>query len=706
MSNSSIRDSFFDLWSNRLPAEEAEKLRSVIASDPTLQKEYAEDAVLFESLSSLKAESVVVPNAFASKVREQIDQGGFTLVLWRKVMEALRSARTYRYGTAIATAALAVFIFRTASENHFTAYDLKDTGAITSGEKIHGSGQQEIHPAQPQEVAPPAPPKSIPVAPQKSESLDPGMLRKKLNEGVAAKGDAYQDRIQQFSGVRADTEIAAAPAGAIGGAFPLQAFEAYAPQAESREQYGQYEENPRMSVQTEPVSTFSIDVDTGSYSNIRRFLRMGQLPPKNAVRIEELVNYFPYSYTAEGDKPFSVQYEIAPSPLSKGRYLLKVGLKAQPASQDRSKGWNLVFLVDTSGSMSDLNKLPLVKQSLKLLADSMRSEDKIALVTYAGSAGVVLPSTSGAEKEKIKAAIDGLGSAGSTNGSAGIELAYAQAEGNRIEGSVNRVILATDGDFNVGISNFNDLISMIERKRKSGITLTTLGFGTGNYQEQSMEQLANKGNGNYFYIDSFQEARKVLSSELTQTMEVVAKDVKLQIEFNPAQVREHRLIGFDNRMLKKEDFVNDRIDAGEVGSGHTVTALYEVELSSSPVVNSASVDLRYQPTQAVPTPTQRTGELGFLKIRAKTPEGDTSKEFSYPIDSSLVKPSIDQTSDDFRFAAAVAGFGAMLRDSKYLGDFTWDDIRKLAEHARGADSFGYRSEFLTLVDAAHSLDSK
>lgn len=733
MNKSAIREKFFDLWSNQLSPEEAKDLRAMIASDPVLQRELTEDVALFESLGDLKGESLHIPEDFAASVSAKINQRGFLYVLWRKVMQAIRSIgwlmilgvlipcavalcvvglsfspwssqvqtavehfvnsgfgafyieptlrflegrggvflllllltyaitslplRAFRMSAAAVTAALAVFFIRTASTAFFT------TESIDSFEL-------EEH------VVPAAPPVHKQKAPIASSHL-PAAVERYMSIGDAA-----------------------APAGFGAGMIAQDVISI--PQ-ESRENYGQYEENPRMSVQSDPVSTFSIDVDTGSYANIRRFLRLGQLPPKNAVRIEELVNYFPYNYAADGDKPFSVHYEIAPSPLSKGRYLMKIGLKAHQAVQDRSKGWNLVFLVDTSGSMNESNKLPLVKQSLKLLTDAMRKEDRIALVTYAGSAGVVLPSTSGDEKDKIRAAIDGLESGGSTNGSAGIDLAYAQAESNKIAGSVNRVILATDGDFNVGISDFNGLVDLIEKKRKLGITLTTLGFGTGNYQERSMEQLADKGNGNYFYIDSFQEAKKVLSSELTQTMEVVAKDVKLQVEFNPAQVREYRLIGFDNRMLKREDFTNDKIDAGEVGSGHTVTALYELELTSHPVRDSSNEPLRYQTPAPVPTAVPLQGELGFLKIRAKTPEGENSTEYQYPVTSSIVKSSIDETSDDFRFAAAVAGFGTLLRESKYEGDLNWSDVRSLAEKARGEDPFGYRSEFLSLVDAAKVL---
>ncbi len=469
------------------------------------------------------------------------------------------------------------------------------------------------------------------------------------------------------------------------------------------ETYGNYAENPRIDVLSNPVSTFSIDVDTASYTNTRRFLKMGNLPPKDSVRIEEFVNYFDYKYVSLEDKPFGVNFEVGPSPFDSKRYLLKVGLKARESKKNSDLGWNLVFLVDVSGSMSDQDKLPLVKQGMKLLTNNMRPKDKVSIVTYAGTAGVVLETTSGDKKAKILNAIDSLGAGGSTNGSGGIELAYRIAHENYIKGSVNRVILAADGDFNVGTVSFDGLMDLIEQERKKGVTLTTVGFGQGNINDRNMEQLADRGNGNYFYADSFRELRRIFGDKLASNMEIVAKDVKLQLEFNPAVVTQYRLIGFDNRQLKKEDFTNDQKDAGEIGSGHTVTALYEIALTDSQLGQEIRESLRYgskKPVVLSEEADKLKSEIGFLKIRAKEPEGEVSREERFPIQASLKKDSIDETSNDFRFASSVAYFGQMLRKSDYAGNVTFDEILKVAKKSVGDDKTGNRQEFIELVQDA------
>lgn len=481
------------------------------------------------------------------------------------------------------------------------------------------------------------------------------------------------------------------------------------PTPSEAEVYAHYEENPRLLVSEEPVSTFSIDVDTGSYSNVRRFLQMGKLPPNDAVRIEELINYFDYNYPTERDHPFGVHYEIAPSPLERDRYLLKVGVKARDGVQRDDRGWNLVFLIDVSGSMSSENKLPLLKRSLRVLVNEMRSIDRLAIVTYADGAAVALPSTSGQQKEQILAVVDRLSARGGTNGGAGIELAYQIAQENRRNDGVNRVILATDGDFNVGISSFDGLMRLIEQKRRSGVTLTTLGFGEANLNEQNLERLADAGNGNYFYLDFFNEARKVLGAQLVANMEVVAKDVKLQMEFNPLQVKAYRLIGFDNRKLEREDFSDDRVDAGEVGAGHTVTVLYELVLAKSQLADKLDGDLRYKENSSTPAPVPapkaevHVDELAFLEIRYKEPNSEDSKLISQPLRTSQILADSARTSDDFRFAAAVSYFGHLLRASKFAGSYSIQDIKNLAQSAKGADSNGYRQEFLRLVENAGSV---
>lgn len=476
------------------------------------------------------------------------------------------------------------------------------------------------------------------------------------------------------------------------------------PVAPSRDRYVGYDEQPRIRVTDNPVSTFSIDVDTGSYTNARRSLQQGILPPVDSIRIEEFINYFDYNYPAAGDLPFTFNYEIAPSPLNEGRYLVSLGVKAVGVTEER-KPWNLVFLIDVSGSMNTPMKLDLVKRSLRVLVNNMQSEDRVALVTYAGSSRVALESTTVKEKHKILSAIDSLQAGGSTFGSSGIELAYSTAQQNFKKDGVNRIVLTTDGDFNVGVTSHDALVKLIEAKRNTGITLTTVGVGTGNLNDGMMEQIANKGNGNYFYLDTFKEGRRVFADKLASNMEVVAKDVKLQIEFNPASVIEYRLIGYDNRRLNNEDFNNDKIDAGEIGAGHNVTALYEVVLADTAAAKRLETELRYQQRQekAAPIVKVKPEELGFLKIRYKEPAGSQSKLITYPLQRSDVKENFSNASGDFRFASAVAGFAALLRDSKFVDSLSFDEIIRIAEGSRGEDPEGIRREFVELVKNARSL---
>jgi Ca-activated chloride channel family protein len=477
----------------------------------------------------------------------------------------------------------------------------------------------------------------------------------------------------------------------------------YAQQAmPDREQYGVFEENPIKQVAESPVSTFSIDVDTGSYSNVRRMLNAGRLPPADAVRVEEMINYFPYAYTLpKGNAPFAVHTEMAPAPWNPNHQLLHIGIKAQDIAKVSLPPSNLVFLVDVSGSMNSSDKLPLLKSALKLLVNQLRPQDSVSLVTYASGTQVVLEPTSGTHKAIITAALDNLRAGGSTAGAAGITLAYNMAQQGYIKGGINRILLATDGDFNVGINNFEALKSMAEEKRKGGVSLSTLGFGTGNYNEKLMEQLADAGNGNYSYIDTLNEGQKVLVDEMTSTLATVAKDVKIQIEFNPNLVSEYRLVGYENRMLKREDFNNDKVDAGEVGAGHTVTAIYELTLRGG----TGSVDsLRYgkNNTSAI----NKSGELAFLRLRYKAPEEDVSQLMEWPLHKQDIKSGLAQTSTEFRFAAAVAAFGQQLRGGKHTGEMSYGDIAKLAAEARGSDNFGYRGEFLRLVKLAQSLSTR
>lgn len=476
----------------------------------------------------------------------------------------------------------------------------------------------------------------------------------------------------------------------------------YQPVQQAREQYGTIAENAVRQAAAEPVSTFSIDVDTGSYANVRRMLNAGNLPPRDAVRVEEMINYFPYAYALPaGNAPFAVHTEIAPAPWNAEHHLLRIGIKGQDVAKTSLPPANLVFLVDVSGSMASPDKLPLLKSALKLLVNQLRAQDRVSLVTYAAGTQVVLEPTSGEHKARIIAALDNLHAGGSTAGAAGITLAYSMAQQGYIRGGINRILLATDGDFNVGITSFDALKNMAEEKRKGGVSLSTLGFGTGNYNEKLMEQLADAGNGNYSYIDTLNEGQKVLVNEMTSTLATIARDVKIQIEFNPAVVSEYRLIGYENRMLQREDFNNDKVDAGEVGAGHTVTALYELTLKG----NKASVDpLRYGKGQAATQ--DKSGELAFLRLRYKAPDGDTSRLIEWPLHRENVQRSFADASGEFRFAAAVAAFGQQLRGGKHTGGMGYADIARIASAARGTDSFGYRGEFLRLVNLAQSLSTQ
>jgi len=459
-------------------------------------------------------------------------------------------------------------------------------------------------------------------------------------------------------------------------------------------------------VSQEAVSTFSIDVDTASYTNTRRFIEQGQLPPREAVRTEEFVNYFDYAYPVQRERPFTLSYELAPSPLTPGRALLKLGIKAKDALDER-KPWNLVFLIDTSGSMSDENKLPLVKKALRVLVDKMRPEDRVAIVTYAGSSEVRLGSTSGAEKARIGGVIEGLFPGGGTHGSGGIQTAYSLAVANKAPG-INRVVLVTDGDFNVGVTSHDDLIQIIEQQRQSGIALTTIGVGEGNINDALLEQLADKGDGNYFYLDSFREARRIFEDKITGTIETVAKDVKLQLEFNPNNVIQYKLIGYENRLLAKQDFQNDAVDAGEVGAGHTVTALYELVLAGSAGAGGLVDSSRYQQApkpQALEMRGDLDNELGFLKIRYKAPDSTTSQLVEFPIAMTDLRKEIGETTADFRFAIAVAGFAQSLRGTLPAG-VTLEQLIALAERGVGADVRGERRQAIDLMKSARALQGQ
>lgn len=500
---------------------------------------------------------------------------------------------------------------------------------------------------------------------------------------------------------------AVATPGAFVQSFRDQAAPLVAP-APDRERYQAFADNPVRQAAVDPVSTFSVDVDTGSYANVRRMLNAGRLPPADAVRVEEMINYFPYDYERpRGDEPFAVHVETSAAPWHGERLLMRVALKGQDLSLDRMPAANLVFLVDVSGSMNPPERLPLLKASLKLMVARMRPQDRISLVTYASGTSVVLEPTSGSEKARIVQAIDALRAGGSTAGASGIESAYRMARQGFIRDGINRILLATDGDFNVGVTDIGQLKSLVETNRKSGVSLSTLGFGTGNYNEHLMEQLADVGNGAYSYIDNLMEAQKVLSTEMASTLATIANDVKVQVEFNPARVAEYRLIGYENRGLAREDFNNDQVDAGDIGAGHTVTALYELTLKGGPT----RVDpLRYggQPAGAAVPGDAATGgagradEIAHVKLRYKRPGETASRLIEQPVRLDE-RPRLVQNSADFQFAVAIAGFGQVLRGGRYTGQWTIANAVHLARGSLGRDPYGYRAEALRLMELAAAL---
>ena len=474
------------------------------------------------------------------------------------------------------------------------------------------------------------------------------------------------------------------------------------PENANTENYQHFVENAYVLAAREPRSTFSASVDTAAYSILRSKINSGQLPPKEAVRIADLLNYFDYDYPKpQGNAPVAATLELAPCPWEPKHHLLRIALAAKKYAPGEMPARNLVFLIDTSGSMSGPNKLPLVKQSLGLLIDTLSPQDHVSIVTYAGDASLRLPPTSGDQKGRIRAAVEGLSAAGSSNGGGGIEMAYSQAAKSVIVGGVNRVVLATDGDFNVGVSSEGALVQLIEDKRKTGVYLTVLGFGIGNLQDAKLEQLAHHGNGHYAYVDDVDEARKLFSDQ-GGSLAVVATDVKLQVEFNHTMVAAYRLIGYENRVLKNEDFRNDAKDAGDMGSGHTVTALYEIVPMGVEVPVQDAGDLKYQ-GPAKHTIAASSGEWLTFRVRYKDPDSEAATELAFPLSKESLRKA---GSTDFRFAAAAAAFGLLLRDSEYKGSATWNDVKDWATNAVGPDRQGYRRDLIELVNRAERLTKR
>nr|NQU91154.1 VWA domain-containing protein [Bacteroidota bacterium] len=470
------------------------------------------------------------------------------------------------------------------------------------------------------------------------------------------------------------------------------------PQDWNTENYSTIHENGFRSVTANPLSTFSIDVDNASYANVRRYINQGELPPVDAVRIEEMINYFNYDYEEpSGEHPFSINHELAVCPWNKDHYLLHIGLQGKNIDKSELPPSNLVFLIDVSGSMQDYNKLPLLKRAFKMLVNELRPNDRVAIVVYAGAAGLVLESTGGDENPTILQALEKLESGGSTAGGEGLKLAFKVANEHFIKGGNNRILLATDGDFNIGVSSTSEMERLVEKERESGVFISVLGFGMGNIKDDKMEVIADHGNGNYSYIDNIREARKVFISEFGGTLFTIAKDVKFQLEFNPAQVKAYRLVGYENRLLNAEDFNDDTKDAGEMGAGHTVTALYEIIPAGSDEVAPSVDALKYQ--QADPVSGKRSKDLLTMKLRYKDPDGKKSRL----LEEVVINKPINATSDNFRFSASVATFGMLLRGSEFIGSGSVDEVLDLAKGAKGNDEEGYRSEFIQLVKTVDDL---
>ena len=519
---------------------------------------------------------------------------------------------------------------------------------------------------------------------------------------------SYESGMQKNSAAKKDLALdgaaekpipAEAPAAVAYSPAAVYDVQETAPHVTNTERYQKQPDQPVKAVAQEPVSTFSIDVDTGSYANVRRFLNDGGLPPEDAVRIEEIVNYFPYSYPLPtGTHPFAIHTQTVDSPWQPEAKLIKIGIQAQDLAKKELPPANLVFLVDVSGSMDEPDKLPLVKKTLRILTEQLRPQDKVTLITYADGEALVLPPTSGDNKDEILRAINKLQAGGSTAGESALKMAYEQAQKAYVKNGINRILLATDGDFNVGVSSTDALKSMVAEKRKSGISLTMLGFGTGNYNEDMMEQIADAGDGNYSYIDNEKEAKKVLQHQLTSTLATVAQDVKIQVEFNPATVKEYRLVGYTNRTLRNEDFNNDKVDAGDIGSGHSVTAIYEI------IPQGKQGWLNESRYQKAPAASGGKNEYAFVKVRYKLPGQSTSKLIEQAVPA--VSIPLTQADEDTRLALAAASYAQALRGGEYNGKLDWDAIEQMAKQAKGKDPFGLQEEFVELVEIAKSLSSK
>ena len=683
------------------------KQREITASEDAKRAAIAQARNAFEEEKKLHG---LQGSAAGTRLNQQTGKKQ-TLFDWRQMMNKLNSKFTYSLmgGASVAVLAMLVIAPDLLREQRFSDPRQGNTASETPVAVPEKPVQDEIAEALPvqeedagaaNDVVVPAPsPVTEPVL-QSGQQAVPAMKKREAR--------ALADQARQAQQLNSVAGKIARPEGYSRIApVPDMPYPAPADQLQqTNDTFEAVEANRLKAVADEPVSTFSADVDTASYAFMRSSLNNGVLPPPDSIRVEELVNYFDYDYAVPEDRmePFRASVEIMPTPWNEGTKLMSIGIKGYQLSADEKPSSNLVFLIDTSGSMNQVNKLPLLRNSFKLLLDSLKPDDTVSIVAYAGSAGTVLEPTKAGERAKILDALDRLAAGGSTAGAEGIRQAYALAERKFDKDGVNRVILATDGDFNVGINDPEALKDYIARKRDSGIGLSVLGFGRGNYNDHLMQKLAQNGNGNASYIDTLSEARKVLVEEAGSTLFTIAKDVKLQVEFNPALVSEYRLIGYETRALNREDFNNDKVDAGDIGAGHTVTAIYEI----TPAGSSAQriEPLRYGDNDDNRQVEAGTGssEYAFLKIRYKLPEEDESRLITRAITGQDEASSVSAASENARFAASVAGFGQLLKGSVHLGDLSHDELVKLALGAKGEDPFGYRSEFINLVRLAESID--
>ncbi|MEX3007267.1 von Willebrand factor type A domain-containing protein [Hoeflea sp. TYP-13] len=684
--------------------EELERAkRAFAAQEPIRPKGDARRAAIAAAMTRFEQEEKGA--AQGNSVRERLmESGGSVLAAFkrRRIMNIALPKRSHMLAGGVSLAALAFVAFNIGilqgpyrfSDPGVTPVankPAKDDAATSLVDAVSGQSA-DIATEVSKLVQPEA-------APAENEALQSAPARLTLQESVGARPKfKAESRIAPAQGVLAGR---ARESDGLAGVAPGDDRTQHIYQDQGRDKFVDITPNPVKLVSEAPVSTFSVDVDTASYAFVRSELNRGVLPQKDAVRVEEMINYFDYSYDVPADRavPFNAELSIMPTPWNTETKLLRIGIKGYDLPKAEAPNANLVFLIDTSGSMNAPDKLPLLRNAFKLLVSGLKPDDTVAIVAYAGSAGTVLEPTRISEKAKILAALDQLSSGGSTAGAEGIRQAYQLAESVFDKDGVNRVILATDGDFNVGITDTEELKSFVERKRETGISLSVLGFGQGNYNDELMQTLAQNGNGNAAYIDTLNEARKTLVAEAGSTLFTIAKDVKLQLEFNPETVKEYRLIGYETRQLNREDFNNDKVDAGDIGAGHSVTALYELTPAGSG--GGLVDDLRYKKTENT-APAELRNEYGFLKIRYKQPDSDTSELIEVPITTDAEVAEISQASKDTRFAASVAAFGQVLRGGRYTGAYSYDDIVALAQSGKGDDPYGYRGEFITLVQLANS----